>query len=160
LLFPELEERLRDSRNSLFRATCETVITRSEKYLKLLTDYRTELFALQKLLRTNQESGVEPAKFPDRKLVRQALETTTAERNSTEALLRSLTMISGYQAVETLNKHDYKGHKDWELGAGGVNFPGGSDQELIPVHTAVELCSLLLRGEYVNQNSQRAIIDS
>ena len=51
-------------------------------------------------------------------LVRAAIESITRERNEIEALLLSFTSVSGYEAVETLNRRKYKGDGDWELRAG------------------------------------------
>ena len=71
-------------------------------------------------------------------------------RRGTEALFRSLTSVSGYEAVETLNRQKYKGHDDWELRAGGVaRFRGNIAEERMTVLEAVNTAGLLRREEHV-----------
>jgi hypothetical protein len=68
-------------------------------------------------------------------------------------LLFSITIVSGYEAVETFNRLKYKGRNDWELGASGVKFSGGTDRDLLTIQEAVEIAGLLRREEHVAQTS-------
>jgi hypothetical protein len=89
----------------------------------------------------------------DRKAIREAIETTTRERNRTQVLLLSFITISGYEAVEIFNQRKYEGHEDWELRASGVKFRGGKDGDLMTIQEAVDLASLLRREDHVSKNA-------
>jgi hypothetical protein len=83
-----------------------------------------------------------------------AIEKTTRERNETEALLFSFTSVSGYEAVETFNRHKYKGYDDWQLRAGGVvRFSGDITGERMSVQEAVDTASVLRREEHIARRS-------
>ena len=152
MFLPGLEERRHCARRALDRATSDNVVGLCKQYLALLAEYRAELYKLPDTLGINQWSG--PFLWRDvdnaRKAIRAAIENTTRERNETEALLLSFTSVSGYEAVETLNRQKYKGHDDWELRAGGVNrFGGAIAGEGMSVLEAVDTASLLRREEHV-----------
>src|SRR5437764_12676196 len=100
----------------------------------MLAEYRGELYKLPDKLGVNLRSG--SSSTPEdidsiRKAIRVAIEELTHEHNSTTAILRSFTAVSGYEAVETLNRRRYKGHDDWELRAGGVRFSCSTKDRLI-----------------------------
>jgi hypothetical protein len=62
--------------------------------------------------------------------------------------------LSGYEAVETLNRQKYKGHADWELRAGGVaRYGGDCADERMTVLKAVNIAGLLRREEHVARNA-------
>ncbi|MBA3765983.1 MAG: hypothetical protein H0W99_03145 [Acidobacteria bacterium] len=156
MLYPELENKLHQARQSLKRATSENIIELCKQYLVLLDEYRSKLYKL------SGTSGISLWSQPflssedidkTRRVVRVAIENTTQERNRTATLLRSFIAISGYEAVETLNRRKYRGHDDWELRAGGVKFSGGIDADKMTIQEAVATTSLLRRAEYVAQNS-------
>ena len=156
MLYPELENKLHQARHALKRATSENIIELCKQYLVLLDEYRRELYKL------SGTSGISQWSQPSlsgedidktRRVVRAAIENTTQERNRTATLLRSFIAVSGYEAVETLNRRKYKGHDDWELRAGGVKFSGGIDADRMTIQEAVATTSLLRREEYVAQNS-------
>jgi hypothetical protein len=89
---------------------------------------------------TEAESAALPEVVLNRKAIREAIETTTRERNRTQVLLLSFTTISGYEAVEIFNERKYEGHEDWELRASGVKFRGGDDSDLMTIQEAVRSC--------------------
>jgi len=154
MLSPELEERLRRVRLALDGATAENIIELCRQYLTVLAEYRAELYRLPDRLGIKQRSG--PCLLEDvdnaRKATRAAIEQTTLERHGTEALILSFTSLSGYEAVDTLNRQKYQGHDDWELRAGGVaRFCGGVAGERMTVLDAVETASLLRREEHIAQ---------
>ena len=152
VLSPELEERLRRARLALDGATAENIVELCRQYLAALAEYRTELFKLPDRLGIERRPESSSREDTDdvRAAVRAAIEQTTRERHETEALLLSLTTVSGYEAAETLNRCAYEGHTDWELRAGGVaRFCGGVAGERMTVLEAVETASLLRREEYV-----------
>ena len=158
MLFPELEQELQDARHNLKRANTENIFDRCKHFLGLLAEYRNKLYELEV-----PEQTV-PAALPkgalDRKAIREAIETTTRERNRTQVLLLSFTTISGYEAVEIFNERKYKGHEDWELRASGVKFRGGHDEDLMTIQEAVDLASLLRREDHIAQNSLTAHVSS
>jgi len=151
MLLPELEERLHNTKRALTKATSENIIERCKQYLALLAEYRGELYKLPDRLGINLRSvSTSLRKDVDqtRKAVRVAIEELTREHNRTAALLRSFTAVSGYEAVETLNRRNHKGHDDWILRAGGVRF-GDSDADRMTVQEAVETASLLRRENHI-----------
>ena len=155
MLYPELEQKLQESRQALDRADSENIFDRCKDYLGLLSEYRSKLYELREMPGGPQKTAT-PA-FPegplDRKAIREAIETTTRERNRTKVLLLSFTTISGYEAVEIFNERKYEGHEDWELRASGVKFRGGDDSDLLTIQEAVDLASLLRREDHVSQNA-------
>jgi hypothetical protein len=156
MLFPELEERLRQAKLALDGATSGNIVELCRRYIALLAAYRAELYTLPEALGLNRRSGssLSDDVGGDRKAVRAAIEETTRERHGIEALLLSFTSLSGYQAVETFNRRHFKGHADWELRAGGVaRFCGGVASERMTVMEAVEAASLLLREEHIARSA-------
>ena len=154
MLYPQLEQELDASKYALNRATSENVIERCKHYLALLVQYRSRLYELQDVTtRPLSASTSLPGEVPNRKTIRDAIEKTTRERNSTQLLLLSFTTLSGYEAVEIFNRRNYGGHDDWELRASGVKFRGGDNTDLMTVQEAVGLASLLRREDHVAQNA-------
>ena len=152
MLYPALEEKLRKARLALDGATGDTIIELCKQYLALLAEYRAELYKLPDTLDLNphSKSSSSQAEVNDtRKEVRAAIEATTGEREWAEALILRFTAISGYGAVETLNREKFRGHDNWELRAGGVRRIGGTDSERITVQDAVDAASLLRREEHI-----------
>ena len=153
MLFPQLEEKLQASKQALNTATSENIIEQCKQHLALLAEYRTQLYKLQDLRKVREQSTPSlSGEVPDREAIRAAIETTTRERNRTQLLLLSFTTVSGYEAVEIFNQRSYEGHDDWELRASGVRFHGGDNSDLMTVHEAVELASLLRREDYLAKN--------
>jgi hypothetical protein len=155
MLYPELEEKLQASRHALNRANSENIFDRCKNYLGVLGEYRGKLYELQEVLRVPQQtpSPALPEGPLDRKAIREAIETTTRERNRTQLLLLSFTTISGYEAVALFNERKYEGHDDWELRSSGVKFRGPKNSDLMTIQEAVDLASLLRREDYIAQNS-------
>ena len=154
MLYPELEEKLQASRHALNRANSENIFDRCKNYLGVLGEYRGKLYELQEGLRLPQQTAPPaPEGSGDRKVIREAIETTTRERNRTQVLLLSFTTISGYEAVEIFNERKYEGHEDWELRASGVKFRGPENSDLMTIQEAVDLASLLRREDHIAQNS-------
>ena len=155
MLYPQLEQRLQASEHALNRATSESIVEQCKQYLALLAEYRTQLYELQRTPGVSQPAASTslPEVVPDRKTVREAIETTTRERNRTQLLLLSFTTVSGYEAVEIFNQRKYEGHDDWELRASGVKFRGGDNNDLMTIQEAVDLAGLLRRQDYLAQNA-------
>jgi len=153
MLYPQLEQTLQASKQALNRATSESIVEQCKQYLALLAEYRTRLYELQGTPGVSQHSASPslPQVVPDRKTIREAIETTTRERNKTQLLLLSFTTVSGYEAVEIFNRRNYGGHDDWELRASGVKFRGGDNSDLMTVQEAVDLASLLRREDHLAQ---------
>ena len=155
MLYPQLEQRLQASKHALNRATSETLLEQCRQYLALLAEYRSQLYELQGMPGVNQASASPSLTegVPDRKMIREAIETTTRERNRTQLLLLSFTTVSGYEAVEIFNQRKYEGHDDWELRASGVKFRGGDDSDLMTIQEAVDLAGMLRREDHASQNA-------
>jgi hypothetical protein len=156
MLLPEFEERRRGARHALDGATSDNVVELCKQYLALLAEYRAELYKFPDTLGIKQWSGA--FLWEDvghvRKAVRAVIENVTRERNGAEALLLSFISVSGYGAVETLNRQKYQGHDDWELRAGGVaRYRGDLAGERMSVLEAVNLAGLLRREEHVARSA-------
>jgi hypothetical protein len=155
MLYPQLELKLQASKQAVNRATSDSIVQQCKEYLALLADYRSQLYEFQVTPGLSQQSASPSLsdEVPDRKTIREAIERTTRERNRIQLLLLSFTTVSGYEAVEIFNQRKYDGHDDWELRASGVKFRGGDDSDLMTVHEAVELASLLRREDHLAQNA-------
>ena len=154
MIYPELEQKLAASKLAVNRATSGTLIAKCRAHLALLAEYRSRLYELE-VPGVRQESASTglTKEVIDRKAIREAIETTTHERNRTQVLLLSFTTVSGYEAVEIFNERKYQGHEDWELQASGVRFRGADNSNLMTIREAVDLASLLRRDDYVAQNA-------
>lgn len=155
MLYPQLEQRLQAAKQAVNRATSESIVEECKQYLALLAEYRTQLYELQRTPGVSQHSALPslPQVVPDRKTIREAIETTTRERNKTQLVLLSFTTVSGYEAVEIFNRRKYEGHDDWELRASGVKFRGGDDNDLMTIQEAVDLASMLRGQDHFAQNA-------
>ena len=153
MLYPELEEKLQNTRRALEGANSENIIELCKQHLALLAEYRSHIYKLRRTYSLDQPSvhgGPSPEGLKDtRKVVRAAIENTTQERNRTEMLLLSLTTVSGYEAAKIFNRLKYMGHVDWEVRASGVKFSDGSSRDLLTIQEAVDIAGLLRRDEYV-----------
>ena len=154
MIYPELEQKLAASKLAVNRATSGTIIGQCRAHLALLAEYRSRLYELE-VPGVRQESASTglTEEVPDRKAIREAIETTTHERNRTQVLLLSFTTVSGYEAVEIFNERKYQGHDDWELHASGIRFRGADNSDLMTIREAVYLASLLRRDHYAAQNA-------
>ena len=114
MLYPQLEQRLQASKQAVNRATSESIVEDCKQYLALLAEYRSQLYQLQSTPGVSQHTASPslPQVEPDRKTMREAIETTTRERNTTQLLLLSFTTVSAYEAVEVFNQRKYAGHDD------------------------------------------------
>ena len=155
MLYPQLEQRLQASKHAVNRATSESIVEQCKQYLALLAEYRSQLYELQLTPGVSRQSAspLLTEEVPDRQTIREAIERTTHERNTTQLLLLSFTTVSGYEAVEIFNQRKYEGHDDWELRASGVKFRGGDNSDLMTIQEAVDLASLLRRDDHVAQSS-------
>jgi hypothetical protein len=154
MIYPELEQKLAASKLAVNRATSGTIIGQCRAHLALLAEYRSRLYELEAPgVRQESASTGMTEEVLDRKAIREAIETTTHERNRTQVLLLSFTTVSGYEAVEIFNERKYQGHEDWELQASGVRFRGRDNSNLMTIREAVDLASLLRRDDYVAQNA-------
>ena len=156
MLYPELEEKLHKAKQALAGASSENIIALCQQYLMLLAEYRAELYKLPDTpgvnLQPSSSSSLKDVR-DTRQAVRTAIENSTQERNRTAKLLHSFTVVSGYEAVGTLNRLKYRGHDDWKSSAGGVRFSDGTDGFRMTIQGAVDTASLLRREEYIAHNA-------
>jgi hypothetical protein len=146
-----VNETLLNAELALNRATSDNIIKLCGDYLRLLSEYRDQLYQLRGIPEINlrETSLARELVEQARKTVRVALEITTEERNRIEILLESFTSISGYEAIETFNQLKYKGFDNWELLAGGVRLKNAADGERMTTQEAVDIASLLRRETYI-----------
>jgi hypothetical protein len=147
-----LNENLLNAELAVRRATRDNIVELCRKYLQILTEYRDQLQSLRGMPEINlQQPSTLARELIDqsRKAIRAAIEITVCERNQTEALLKSFTSISGYEAVETFNKLKYKGFDNWELRTGGIRLKNGVEDKPITVQEAVDIAGKLRRDAYV-----------
>lgn len=147
---------LLNAESALKQAGVDNLVSCCENYLLLLGNYRDELY---KLRGTPGISHYQPSPLAQelteqtRKSVRAAIESTVRERNQTEALLKSLTCINGYDAVKTFNRLEYKGFAEWELGANEVRPKDNNNDERFTLQEAVEIAGLLRRTAYISNKT-------
>ncbi|MET0751758.1 MAG: hypothetical protein ABWZ66_00160 [Pyrinomonadaceae bacterium] len=145
-----INESLIDAELALGKATSDNIVELCRNYLKLLTEYRDQLYDLRGMPEINikQPSSLGRELIEQaRKAVRAAVEITVRERNETESLLESFTTISGHEAAETFNQLKYKDSDSWEMRAGGIRFK--DEVEPISIQEAVDLAGQLRRDAYV-----------
>ena len=143
---------MHNAKHALAKATIENIIELCKLYLAVLDEYRGELHKLPGTPGVNipSKSSSSPGDVDiTRKAIRNAIETTTHERNRCAALLLSFTAVSGYEAVEKFNKRRYKGRDDWTLSSGGVGVGDSTDEHNMTIQEAVDTTSLLRREEHI-----------
>lgn len=147
-----ISEKITNAEFALKRAGSDDIIESCRDYLKILNEYRDELY---KLRGTPEISNYQSSPFArelvkqTRQSIRSEVELTTQKRNNTESLLKSFTVISGYEAVQTLNQLGYQGFSEWELRANEVRLKNDDNGEIFTIQEAVELASLLRRKAYI-----------
>ncbi|HEX8370746.1 MAG TPA: hypothetical protein VF604_19530 [Pyrinomonadaceae bacterium] len=147
-----LNENLLNAERRLKKATCDNIVELCEKYLQALNEYRDELYKFRGTPEINlqQSSPLTRAQVEQkRNAIRTELESITRKRNETEALLQSFTSINGYEAVNTLNRLEYKGFTSWELRANQVRPRNDDNNERMTIAEAVATASRLRREAYV-----------
>lgn len=145
-------ENLLTAEQNLIRANSENLVELCEKYLLLLNEYRDELYKLRGAPEINLRQSSNLARELSeemRKAIRSTVEITTREHNQTEALLKSLTAISGYEAVETFNRLKYKDSAGWELKANLIRVENDSGERQMTIQEAVNTASRLRREAYI-----------
>jgi len=151
-----VNENLINAEADLNRANSGNIAELCREYLRILTEYRAELYKFREIPEINLEQRSALAReLVDqvRKAIRSAIEITTRERNQTELLLDSFTSISGYEAVNTFNRIKYKGFDNWELKANAVYSQNNGSFEQIPMQEAIETASLLRRESYIHDKT-------
>lgn len=68
-------------------------------------------------------------------------------------MLRYFTVLSGHEAVETLNRLRHKGHDGWKLNAGGARRGDGTDGDGMTVQELVDTAGRLRREEHVARSA-------
>ena len=145
-------EKLIKAESDLNRAKSDNIIELCREYLRILTEYREDLYKLRGSPKINlqQPSGLARELVEQvRKAVRATVEITTLKRNQTELLLESFISISGYEAVDTFNRLKFRGFDNWELKANSINSQSNGGSEQIAMQEAIETASLLRREAYI-----------
>lgn len=110
--------RLQIARSDLDEGTPDDVVARAEAYLELLDEH---LGSLRSLKGVPQVSFAAQSRFARaligqvRGSIRTEIEDSTSEKNRIEALLESLTMVTGWASIQTLNQQSFRNACDWEL---------------------------------------------
>jgi hypothetical protein len=144
---------------ALRNATTENVLDACREYLKVLFDYREELYDLRGIPEIDLEQPSPLAREVAqhiRTAIRAVIEITTRERNRAESLIGSFTEISGYDAAETLNLYKYRGIDNWYLTGSRVTAPDGRISDRLTIIEAAETAGLLRREAYVRDASKAA----
>lgn len=147
-----VNENLLKAEFALNQANSGNIIELCREYLRILTEYRDELYKLRGSPEiTLQQSSPLARELTQqvRKAIRSAVEITTRERNKTESLLESFTSISGYEAIDTFNRLKYKGFDDWQLGANSIRPGNNGTEGQMTMQEAVDAASLLRREAYI-----------
>ena len=145
-------ENLLNAEIALTQADNGNIIELCRVYLRLLSEYRDELYKFQGAPEINlhQISSSERKSVEEtRKSIRTAVESTTQKRNQTETLLKSFTAINGSEVVKTFNQLEYKGSKNWMLLANQVRSKNGENSEQMTIQEAVEIAGSLRRKAYI-----------
>ena len=106
------------ARSYLEEGTPDDVIIRAEAYVALLEEH---LLSLRSLKGVPKVSFAAQSRFAGllveqvRSSIRTEIESATNERNRIKALLESLTVVTGWASVQTLNQQTYRDACDWEL---------------------------------------------
>ena len=140
---------LNSARNALDEGTPDDVVRRAEKYLVLLEEHLDSLRSLKGIPRASfaaQSTFANLLIEQTRAAIRTEIETSTSEKNRISVLLDSLLMVSGWNAVQTLNEQNYRNACDWELLGTGVRSAATGDSLTIP--EAVVEASRLRREAY------------
>lgn len=147
-----VNENLLKAEFALNQANSGNIIELCREYLRMLTEYRDELYKLRgspEITLQQSSSLARELTQQVRKAIRSALEITTRERNKTESLLESFTSISGYEAIDTFNRLKYKGFDDWQLGANSIRPGNNGNEGQMTMQEAVDAASLLRREAYI-----------
>ncbi len=148
-----LNENLLNAEFALKQSNSENIVENCQTYLLLLNEYMDALHKLRGRPEINLHQSSSLARElieQTRKTIRTAVEITTRERNQTESLLKSFTLISGYEAVKTLNQLEYKGFAEWELRANEVRLKNDDHNEKLTVQEAVGVAAQLRRKAYIS----------
>lgn len=147
-----VNENLLKAEFALNQANSGNIIELCREYLRVLTEYRDELYKLRgspEITLQQSSSLARELTQQVRKAIRSALEITTRERNKTESLLESFTSISGYEAIDTFNRLKYKGFDDWQLGANSIRPGNNGNDGQMTMQEAVDMASLLRREAFI-----------
>jgi len=145
-------ENLLNAEIALSQADNENIIELCRVYLRLLSEYRDELYKFQGAPKINLHQISLPNRKSveeTRKSIRTAVESTTQKRNQTETLLKSFTAINGSEVLKTFNQLEYKGSKNWMLLANQVRSKNGENSEQMTIQEAVEIAGSLRRKAYI-----------
>lgn len=151
-----IDEDLIAAEDALSKATVDDLVELCRNYLTRLSELRDRLFDLRgnpEIDRKNPGSAEPRAIEEARNTVRLALESITSRRNQAEALLNSLTSITGYEATATFNKLKYKGFDSWETYSGGSRLKYVYADKGLNMQETIETACLLRREAYITNRT-------
>jgi hypothetical protein len=134
------------------RATSDNIDQLCREYIAVLDAYRSQLLDLRNIpeINYNENSALGRELISQsRTAVKAAIEVTVTAHYFVEALLESFTVISGWAAVETLNRLFYDGSTEWELRSGHIVSRRAEPDASIPIAEGVEVAGRLRREAYV-----------
>ena len=151
-----IDEAVIAAENALSKATADNLVELCRAYSTRLGEFRDRLFELRGTPEIDRRNrGMLGPEMIDkaRHDLRVALEATTEKRNRTEALIRSFTAITGYEATATFNKLKYKGFDSWELYSGGSRLKYVYADKGLSMAETIETASLLRREAYIDNKT-------
>lgn len=128
-------EGLQIARSDLEEGTPDDIVANAEAYLELIDKH---LDALRNLKGIPQASFAAQSGFARllieqvRGSIRTEIEDSTSEKNRIEALLESVTMVTGWASIETLNQSNFRNSCDWALIGTSVRSASAGSSMTIP----------------------------
>lgn len=149
MLFPELGERVHKAGRAFETTTSENIIELGKRYRALLEEYLNKLYDHPGRHSLPGPSSSYEAVNSMKQAIQNEIEQGEQERDRVSGLLESFEIVTLEEAIDTLNRHSYEGHDNWELRGGEVRDGSGNSMSF---QEAAEIALLLRREEYIAHN--------
>lgn len=129
------DDGLQIARSDVENGTPDDLVARAEMYLELLDEHLDGLRSLKNIPRSSltTQSGLVGMLIEQiRGSIRTDIEDSTSEKNRITSLLESLTMVTGWASIETLNQNNFHNASDWELIGTSVRSAAAGASMTIP----------------------------
>jgi hypothetical protein len=160
MLHSHLEVQLHKTKNAFKEAKSENIIELCKNYLLLLNAFRDELYKFRGKAEINHrepDSSFSEEILQKRHEMHEAITHTVQELNQTNALVNRLTSQNGYEAAETFNRLNFRGHKCWEFRGGKVGLDNSTVSEPIAVQEAVNIAIGLRCAEFISHDDSLSV---